>query len=145
LSQQNPGPANYANVEDQLHKALYGLNVGADFVFAEEPDFTGDATELLSQRPVAAGERLAPGPWDIAVVRECARAARLLLPRGAPRPEICRVFTAESPSRALGSHARRGLRPQRAVAHALLLCSARRHPSALRPCRDARRDVGPGW
>jgi beta-galactosidase len=33
--------ANYASVEDQLHKALYDLNVGADFVFAEEPDFTG--------------------------------------------------------------------------------------------------------
>jgi beta-galactosidase len=33
--------ANYASVEDQLHKALYDLNVGADFVFAEEPDFKG--------------------------------------------------------------------------------------------------------
>ena len=33
--------ANYASVEDQLHRALYDLNVGADFVFAEEPDFTG--------------------------------------------------------------------------------------------------------
>jgi beta-galactosidase len=33
--------ANYASVEDQLHRALYDLNVGADFVFAEEPDFEG--------------------------------------------------------------------------------------------------------
>ncbi len=33
--------ANYASVEDQLHRALYDLNVGADFVFAEEPDFAG--------------------------------------------------------------------------------------------------------
>jgi beta-galactosidase len=33
--------ADYLSVEDQLHKALYRLNVGADFVFAEEPDFTG--------------------------------------------------------------------------------------------------------
>jgi beta-galactosidase len=33
--------ANYASVEDQLHRALYDLNVGADFVFAEEPDFSG--------------------------------------------------------------------------------------------------------
>jgi beta-galactosidase len=33
--------ANYAGVEDQLHRALYELNVGADFVFAEEPDFAG--------------------------------------------------------------------------------------------------------
>ncbi|HXY40206.1 MAG TPA: beta-galactosidase [Vicinamibacteria bacterium] len=33
--------ANYTAVEDQLHRALYDLNVGADFVFAEEPDFTG--------------------------------------------------------------------------------------------------------
>jgi beta-galactosidase len=33
--------ANYTAVEDQLHRALYNLNVGADFVFAEEPDFTG--------------------------------------------------------------------------------------------------------
>ena len=31
----------YLTVEDQLHKALYELNVGADFVFAEEPDLTG--------------------------------------------------------------------------------------------------------
>ncbi len=31
----------YTSVEDQLHKALYRLNVGADFVFAEEPDFEG--------------------------------------------------------------------------------------------------------
>jgi beta-galactosidase len=31
----------YTSVEDQLHKALYRLNVGVDFVFAEEPDFTG--------------------------------------------------------------------------------------------------------
>ncbi len=31
----------YFTVEDQLHKALYRLNVGADFVFAEEPDFAG--------------------------------------------------------------------------------------------------------
>ena len=31
----------YLSVEDQLHKALYRLNVGADFVVAEEPDFTG--------------------------------------------------------------------------------------------------------
>jgi beta-galactosidase len=31
----------YLGVEDQLHKALYDLNVGADFVFAEQPDFTG--------------------------------------------------------------------------------------------------------
>jgi beta-galactosidase len=30
--------ASYLTVEDQLHKALYQLNVGADFVFAEEPD-----------------------------------------------------------------------------------------------------------
>jgi beta-galactosidase len=33
--------ANYASVEDQLHRALYDLNVGADVVFAEEPDFMG--------------------------------------------------------------------------------------------------------
>jgi beta-galactosidase len=33
--------ADYLSVEDQLHRALYDLNVGADFVFAEEPDFTG--------------------------------------------------------------------------------------------------------
>jgi len=33
--------ADYLSVEDQLHKALYDLNVGADFVFAEEPDFAG--------------------------------------------------------------------------------------------------------
>ena len=33
--------ANYTSVEDQLHKALYDLNVGADFVFAEQPDFGG--------------------------------------------------------------------------------------------------------
>jgi len=33
--------ANYASVEDQLHRALYDQNVGADFVFAEEPDFAG--------------------------------------------------------------------------------------------------------
>jgi beta-galactosidase len=33
--------ANYASVEDQLHRALYDLGVGADFVFAEEPDFGG--------------------------------------------------------------------------------------------------------
>lgn len=31
----------YFTVEDQLHKALYRLNVGTDFVFAEEPDFGG--------------------------------------------------------------------------------------------------------
>jgi beta-galactosidase len=31
----------YLTIEDQLHKALYRLNVGADFVFAEEPDFAG--------------------------------------------------------------------------------------------------------
>jgi beta-galactosidase len=33
--------ADYLSVEDQLHRALYDLNVGADFVFAEEPDFAG--------------------------------------------------------------------------------------------------------
>jgi beta-galactosidase len=33
--------ADYLSVEDQLHKALYGLGVGADFVFAEQPDFAG--------------------------------------------------------------------------------------------------------
>jgi beta-galactosidase len=33
--------ADYTSVEDQLHRALYNLNVGADFVFAEEPDFAG--------------------------------------------------------------------------------------------------------
>ena len=33
--------ADYLSVEDQLHAALYRMNVGADFVFAEEPDFTG--------------------------------------------------------------------------------------------------------
>jgi beta-galactosidase len=33
--------ANYTAVEDQLHRALYQLNVGADFVFAEQPDFAG--------------------------------------------------------------------------------------------------------
>jgi beta-galactosidase len=33
--------ANYASVEDQLHRALYDLGVGSDFVFAEEPDFSG--------------------------------------------------------------------------------------------------------
>jgi beta-galactosidase len=31
----------YVTVEDQLHKALYRLNVGADFVFAEDPDLAG--------------------------------------------------------------------------------------------------------
>lgn len=31
----------YLTIEDQLHKALYRLNVGADFVFAEEADFSG--------------------------------------------------------------------------------------------------------
>lgn len=31
----------YLSVEDQLHKALYQLNVGADFVFAEEAAFAG--------------------------------------------------------------------------------------------------------
>ena len=30
----------------------------------------GSGTELLSQRSVAAGERLTLGPWDLAVVRE---------------------------------------------------------------------------
>ena len=33
--------ADYLSVEDQLHKALYEMSVGADFVFAEEPDFAG--------------------------------------------------------------------------------------------------------
>jgi beta-galactosidase len=33
--------ADYTSVEDQLHRALYELNVGADFVLAEEPDFSG--------------------------------------------------------------------------------------------------------
>ena len=33
--------ADYLSVEDQLHRALYDLNVGADFVFAEEPDLAG--------------------------------------------------------------------------------------------------------
>ncbi len=33
--------ASYLSVEDQLHKALYRLNVGTDFVFAEQPDFAG--------------------------------------------------------------------------------------------------------
>ncbi|HVO11457.1 MAG TPA: beta-galactosidase [Vicinamibacteria bacterium] len=33
--------ADYTAVEDQLHRALYDLDVGADFVFAEEPDFAG--------------------------------------------------------------------------------------------------------
>jgi beta-galactosidase len=31
----------YLSAEDQLHKALYRMNVGVDFVFAEQPDFTG--------------------------------------------------------------------------------------------------------
>jgi beta-galactosidase len=31
----------YLTVADQLHKALYRLNVGTDFVFAESPDFAG--------------------------------------------------------------------------------------------------------
>jgi beta-galactosidase len=31
----------HLSVQDQLHKALYTMNVGADFVFAEQPDFTG--------------------------------------------------------------------------------------------------------
>jgi beta-galactosidase len=31
----------YLTVEDQLHRALYRMNVGADFVFAEQPDFAG--------------------------------------------------------------------------------------------------------
>jgi beta-galactosidase len=30
----------------------------------------GSGTELLSSKPVAAGERLTLGPWDLAVVRE---------------------------------------------------------------------------
>jgi beta-galactosidase len=34
------GPS-YLQVEDQLHRALYRMNVGADFVFAETPDFSG--------------------------------------------------------------------------------------------------------
>ena len=33
--------ADYLTLEDQLHRALYRLNVGADFVFAEQPDFSG--------------------------------------------------------------------------------------------------------
>jgi beta-galactosidase len=33
--------AGYLSVEDQLHKALYRMNVGADFVFAEEADLAG--------------------------------------------------------------------------------------------------------
>ena len=33
--------ADYSSVEDQLHRALYELNVGTDFVFAEEPDLAG--------------------------------------------------------------------------------------------------------
>ena len=33
--------ADYLTLEDQLHRALYRLGVGADFVFAEQPDFTG--------------------------------------------------------------------------------------------------------
>ena len=33
--------ADYLAVEDQLHRALYDMNVGADFVVAEEPDFAG--------------------------------------------------------------------------------------------------------
>jgi beta-galactosidase len=35
------GRTDYFSIQDQLHKALYAMNVGADFVFAEEPDFTG--------------------------------------------------------------------------------------------------------
>jgi len=31
----------YLTIEDQLHKTLYRMNVGVDFVFAEEPDLTG--------------------------------------------------------------------------------------------------------
>jgi len=31
----------YLTIKDQLHKALYRMNVGVDFVFAEEPDLTG--------------------------------------------------------------------------------------------------------
>ena len=35
------------------------------FAYAHAP-----GTELLSQKPVAAGERLTLGPWDLAVIRE---------------------------------------------------------------------------
>jgi len=33
--------ANYTAIEDQLHRALYLQNVGADVVFAEEPNLAG--------------------------------------------------------------------------------------------------------
>jgi beta-galactosidase len=36
-----PFGATYLDVADQLHRALYRLNVGADFVFAENADFAG--------------------------------------------------------------------------------------------------------
>ena len=49
--------ADYPSVEDQLHKALYRLNVGADFVFAEEPDFTG--YDVLARAAALRGERRA--------------------------------------------------------------------------------------
>jgi beta-galactosidase len=45
--------ANYASVEDQLHRALYDLDVGADFVFAEEPDFAGRDVVLVPPLYVA--------------------------------------------------------------------------------------------
>jgi beta-galactosidase len=50
--------ANYASVEDQLHRALYDLNVGADFVFAEEPDLSGYDVLLVPPLYVASDELL---------------------------------------------------------------------------------------
>ena len=45
----------YLGVEDQLHKALYQMNVGVDFVFAEQPDFTG--YDVLRRAAALRGER----------------------------------------------------------------------------------------
>jgi beta-galactosidase len=49
----------YTSVEDQIHKALYRLNVGADFVFAEEPDLAGYDVLLVPPLYVATDALLA--------------------------------------------------------------------------------------
>ena len=59
----------YLSIQDQLHKALYAMNVGADFVFAEEPDFTGYDVLLVPPLYVASDALLE----KIAVVREVGR------------------------------------------------------------------------
>ena len=41
LDERGRPRADYLTVEDQLHRAVYRMGVGADFVFAEQPDFAG--------------------------------------------------------------------------------------------------------